>query len=87
MRGIGSTFLLLSSAASASASVLAPRADDSKKCPGYKVANVEQSERSLTAQLRLAGKPCNSYGKDLEKLKLTVEYQTGNDPRPRRGGK
>lgn len=58
------------------AAVIGPRAG-SPSCPGYKASNVQKSARSLTADLTLAGAPCNSYGKDLEDLKLLVEYQTG----------
>ncbi|KAE8148210.1 putative alpha/beta-glucosidase agdC [Aspergillus avenaceus] len=49
---------------------------DSQSCPGYKASNVQEKGNSLTADLTLAGKPCNSYGTDLENLKLLVEYQT-----------
>jgi alpha-glucosidase len=31
----------------------------------------------LTADLTLAGEPCNIYGTDIEHLRLEVEYQTG----------
>lgn len=58
------------------AAVIGPRAG-SQSCPGYKASNVQKSARSLTADLTLAGAPCNSYGKDVEDLKLLVEYQTG----------
>lgn len=46
-------------------------------CPGYKAHNVKKRHSGLTADLKLAGKPCNVYGKDLKNLKLVVEYQTG----------
>ncbi|PYH92544.1 alpha-glucosidase [Aspergillus ellipticus CBS 707.79] len=46
------------------------------QCPGYKVSNVKKGSGSLTADLTLAGTPCNSYGADLKNLKLLVEYQT-----------
>ncbi|KAI9369323.1 glycosyl hydrolases family 31-domain-containing protein [Aspergillus egyptiacus] len=45
-------------------------------CPGYRAANVEENSRSLTADLTLAGEPCNTYGLDIESLKLEVEYET-----------
>lgn len=71
--------LLLSTVASAT--VLTQRApkplDD---CPGYKVHNVRDKHNSLTADLHLAGKPCNTYGKDIKHLKLKVEYQSGMFP-------
>lgn len=51
--------------------------DNSHECPGYKATNIKESRNSLTADLTLAGKPCNTYGTDLKNLKLLVEYQTG----------
>ena len=47
-------------------------------CPGYKVSDsdVTQDDVSLKATLTLAG-PCNLYGPDVDKLRLLVEYQTG----------
>lgn len=53
-------------------------------CPGYKASNVQQTYNGLTADLTLAGEPCNAYGKDLQDLTLTVEYQTGLPLKPRR---
>lgn len=44
-------------------------------CPGYKATHVLNTTVGLTATLRLAGKPCNVYGMDVEWLNLTVEYQ------------
>lgn len=44
-------------------------------CPGYKAEDLVQTERGLSATLRLAGKPCNVYGTDVEVLELSVEYQ------------
>lgn len=46
-------------------------------CPGYKASNVKQLGQTLTADLKLAGDPCNTYGSDLPNLKLLVEAQTG----------
>lgn len=46
-------------------------------CPGYTASNIVDSGTSLTADLSLAGAPCNAYGDDLTDLKLSVEYQTG----------
>lgn len=56
------------------AAVISPR---DVQCPGYKVSNVKESDNSLTADLSLAGKACNTYGTDLQSLKLLVEHQTG----------
>lgn len=61
------------------AAVIGPR---DPACPGYKASNVKESHNSLTADLELAGKPCNTFGEDLKNLRLLVEYQTGESPRP-----
>jgi alpha-glucosidase len=66
------------------AAVLDSRGTDATttQCPGYRASNVKKHSQSLTADLTLAGKPCNSYGTDLKNLKLLVEYQTGMYPKP-----
>lgn len=46
-------------------------------CPGYTLSNIEETDASLTGDLSLAGDACNTYGDDIENLKLLVEYQTG----------
>lgn len=47
------------------------------RCPGYRATNiVRTSPNSFTAELKLAGRPCNVYGNDVELLNLTVEYET-----------
>ena len=46
-------------------------------CPGYKATNVHTSSSTLTADLELAGKACNVYGSDIQKLSLSVVYETG----------
>ncbi|KAL2023098.1 hypothetical protein VTK56DRAFT_3704 [Thermocarpiscus australiensis] len=48
------------------------------QCPGYTAFNVKTSATGLTADLKLAGAPCNTYGTDLEKLRLEVTYETEN---------
>jgi len=65
--------------AAASARAIAPRQtnDTSPACPGYSASNVQQSGTGLSADLSLAGSPCNSYGRDIENLRLTVSYDTG----------
>ncbi|KAL3448658.1 putative alpha/beta-glucosidase agdC [Aspergillus insuetus] len=53
------------------------RSPNSKpNCPGYRASHVHEGANTLTAHLSLAGKPCNTYGADLEDLRLLVEYQT-----------
>jgi len=46
-------------------------------CPGYKATNVNSGGSTLTADLSLAGKACNVFGTDIQKLKLEVAYETG----------
>ncbi|GAB1217898.1 hypothetical protein ATERTT37_007141 [Aspergillus terreus] len=70
---LGSLLLL---APLAGAAVIGSRSNNTEPCPGYKVSNVREGVNSLTADLSLAGKPCNTYGTDLKDLKLLVEYQT-----------
>ncbi|KAL0942150.1 alpha-glucosidase [Colletotrichum truncatum] len=53
-----------------------PSDDALSKCPGYKASQVQTSSTGLTAELSLAGEPCDAYGIDLKDLTLTVEYQT-----------
>ncbi|KAK3956020.1 glycosyl hydrolases family 31-domain-containing protein [Pseudoneurospora amorphoporcata] len=56
-----------------------PQAVDAQSvCPGYKAANVQMTKEGLTADLSLAGPPCNAYGNDIEELKLIVEFQADN---------
>lgn len=45
-------------------------------CPGYNATDVQQTQGGLTALLLLRDKPCNVFGDDIEKLQLTVEYDT-----------
>ena len=51
-------------------------------CPGYVAKNVVRSATSLTADLKLAGLACNTYGTDIDNLKLVVEYESGLLPAP-----
>lgn len=47
------------------------------QCPGYVASNVQYSgNKTVSADLSLAGTACNTYGTDLPNLKLLVEYQT-----------
>ncbi|KAH7018521.1 family 31 glycosyl hydrolase [Microdochium trichocladiopsis] len=53
-----------------------PKAVDPQDvCPGYTATRVTETSRGFTAQLRLAGEPCNVYGHDIEDLTLVVEAQ------------
>ncbi|KAG8827766.1 hypothetical protein FRC18_009840 [Serendipita sp. 400] len=47
-------------------------------CPGYNATNVFNIRNGFKADLVLAGKACNVYGKDYERLSLTVTYETDN---------
>jgi hypothetical protein len=51
-----------------------------RECPGYIASNVQSTESSVTADLRLAGPACNIYGKDMSDLRFKAEYQTGMSP-------
>lgn len=75
MRG----FSLLFPAVAAGAAVLNARDDTPplSRCPGYKASHIVEDGDTLTADLHLAGEPCNIYGKDIEHLTLKVEYETG----------
>ncbi len=46
-------------------------------CPGYKATNVTVDGPRLSANLVLAGKPCNVFGNDIKVLDLAVVYETG----------
>ncbi|KAK4463438.1 family 31 putative glycoside hydrolase [Cladorrhinum samala] len=80
---IGSSLLSVGLLAGLSSAALVPKAvaTTSKPlsaCPGYRASNVKTSATGLTAELKLAGAPCNTYGTDLEKLRLEVTYETDN---------
>ncbi|RYP78902.1 hypothetical protein DL771_000287 [Monosporascus sp. 5C6A] len=56
--------------------IIDPQAVDPQSvCPGYRAVNVETTANGLTADLILAGTPCNVYGNDIDALSLLVEYQ------------
>ena len=74
MRVAGRTLVSLFAAALVSANYTDPNVLDA--CPGYKATGVISSGPKLTANLVLAGKACNVYGPDIEKLKLEVTYET-----------
>jgi alpha-glucosidase len=46
-------------------------------CPGYNATNINVQGSTLTADLVLAGKPCNVFGSDITHLTLQVVYETG----------
>ena len=48
-------------------------------CPGYNATNVKVQRNGLTADLVLGGKPCNVFGNDVQKLSLSVVYETGTE--------
>lgn len=70
MKVFASVFLL-------SCALLGSSAASIDDCPGYAATNVLETATGLTADLTIAGTPCNAYGYDLGDLKLLVEYQTG----------
>lgn len=60
------------------AAVARRQADPSPdSCPGYTASNVVETSTGLTADLALAGAPCNAYGTDIENLRLTVNHDSG----------
>ncbi|KAK0745418.1 glycosyl hydrolases family 31-domain-containing protein [Apiosordaria backusii] len=83
---IGPRLLSLGLLAGLSSAAIAPKAvavavaaeRPLSECPGYKASNVRTSSSGLTAELSLAGRACNTYGTDLEKLRLEVTYETDN---------
>ncbi|KAK4150243.1 glycosyl hydrolases family 31-domain-containing protein [Chaetomidium leptoderma] len=66
-----SVFLLLLSAVAVLGQI--PRL--AAQCPGYRATNIVQGDSSLVADLILIGN-CSLHSKDVEKLRLLVEYQT-----------
>ena len=46
-------------------------------CPGYEATDVKTTANGITAGLVLAGKSCNVFGEDVERLSLEVTYETG----------
>jgi alpha-glucosidase len=46
-------------------------------CPGYNATNISNVNNGFNADLVLAGTACNVYGPDLQKLSLSVVYETG----------
>ena len=52
--------------------------DPQAVCPGYKASNIQESDKGFTADLRLAGSPCNVYGNDIEDLTLHVRFQAAD---------
>lgn len=63
--------------AAGDAAALLPRQGSPSSCPGYKASNVKSTGGEIvSADLNLAGSPCNVYSTDLDNLKLAVEYQT-----------
>lgn len=77
---LGALLLLGTTPLVRAAAVVAPRlaSVSAEQCPGYKAVNAHGNGDSFTADLTLAGKPCNTYGTDLKDLRLVVEYQSGN---------
>lgn len=71
-------FVSLASATSASVLITERQSTSGlESCPGYIASNVAKTSNGLTADLKLAGPACNTYGQDLDNLKLFVLYETG----------
>ncbi|KAJ2726702.1 hypothetical protein GGI07_000426 [Coemansia sp. Benny D115] len=45
-------------------------------CPGYSVGYVQNTSNGFVATLKLAGAPCNVYGKDITDLNLKVNFDS-----------
>ncbi|KAG9971226.1 putative alpha-glucosidase, partial [Aureobasidium melanogenum] len=45
-------------------------------CPGYSASNIVNTDTGLTAKLTLAGPACNTYGADVQNLRLLVNYDS-----------
>ncbi|KAG9311037.1 glycoside hydrolase family 31 protein [Chiua virens] len=45
-------------------------------CPGYNIDSLIESQHGLTAQLSLAGTPCDAFGTDIADLTIEVTYQS-----------
>ncbi|SMR62958.1 unnamed protein product [Zymoseptoria tritici ST99CH_3D1] len=73
---ISQLFVGAALAVTASSRALSVRQSSSDVSPGYSASNVEMTAFGLTADLTLAGPATNTYGNDIENLKLTVNYDT-----------
>ncbi|KAH9974514.1 glycosyl hydrolases family 31-domain-containing protein [Russula compacta] len=47
-------------------------------CPGYTLDSLKEARNGFTAQLNLAGPPCNAFGKDILNLTIQVTYETAS---------
>lgn len=74
---LGQLFTGAALAAAVSGMALRPQLVNGTVCPGYSASNVQTTSSGLTADLSLAGPACNSYGNDIESLKLSVNYDSG----------
>ncbi|THH14082.1 hypothetical protein EW146_g6217 [Bondarzewia mesenterica] len=45
-------------------------------CPGYNLESLHETSHGLTAQLNLAGAPCNAFSEDIANLTIQVTYET-----------
>ncbi|KAK7031219.1 hypothetical protein VNI00_013635 [Paramarasmius palmivorus] len=45
-------------------------------CPGYTLGSLSETATGFTAQLSLAGAPCNAFGSDLPNLTIEVAYES-----------
>ena len=72
-----STAVLFFTAAAASVSAIQVDPSVLDACPGYSATNVKTQRDGLTADLVLLPNPCNVFGDDIQKLSLSVIYETG----------
>lgn len=71
---------LLLSAATVFAQIPRPAA----QCSGYRATNIHEDVSYVTADLVLIGN-CTLHSKDIQSLRLLVEYQTGTVNRSKHG--
>lgn len=45
---------------------------------GYTLDSLREARNGFTAQLNLAGPPCNAFGKDILNLTIQVRYETAS---------
>ncbi|KAK7054983.1 hypothetical protein VNI00_003446 [Paramarasmius palmivorus] len=45
-------------------------------CPGYSLGSISETATGFTAQLSLAGAPCNAFGTDVPSLTIEVAYES-----------
>ncbi|ESK96883.1 alpha-glucosidase [Moniliophthora roreri MCA 2997] len=55
-----------------------PHSRNVSHCTGYSLGSLSHTENGFTAQLNLAGTPCNAFGTDILYLTLEVTYESNS---------